>query len=111
MNVRKEDFPVVLQAYELVNNKETFIAEQVVNNQSDVDNFSARYTGKLIKAKQWTNTVNTTATNNTDTTILPAKRKKNNAVAIIITIIVLIIILLAIAYYTGWLQQYINVPE
>ena len=52
MDIRKEDFPVALQAYELRNKEEEFLAEQVVNTQAEADVFMTRFQGKLIKAHE-----------------------------------------------------------
>ena len=52
MDIRKEDLPATLQAFDLQDNKEVFLAEQVVNNQTEIAIFTTRYVGKLIKAKQ-----------------------------------------------------------
>ena len=109
MNVRKEDFPVVLQAYDLVDNKELFLAEQVVNNQADVDTFSARFAGKLIKAKQWatTDTARTASTVSTTTT----RRKSSSATTAIVIILIILIVLAVVGYYTGWIQENLNIGK
>jgi hypothetical protein len=102
MDVRKEDFPVVLQAYEIFDHKELFIAEQVVNNQTEVDTFTARYSGKLIKAKQWTD-----KNNNRPQTV--TRKSGTSATTIILIIVVILVILVAIGFATGWIQQHFNI--
>ena len=62
MDFRKEELPATIQAYDLVDNNEIFLAEQLVNNQSEIDLFTSRYAGKLIKAK----------------TVAPPQRPSNN---------------------------------
>ena len=39
MELRKEEFPVALQAYEVRGDHEDFLAEQVVNTQTEADKF------------------------------------------------------------------------
>jgi hypothetical protein len=99
MLLNKDQFPITIQAYELSGNKELFIAEQVVNSQSEVDTFSTRYAGKLIKAK--TATVNTDGTSTTTRHV----RRKSSVLPIVITILVVLAILIAIGFYTGWIQR------
>jgi uncharacterized protein HemX len=98
MEVRKDQFPVVIQAYEITGTKEVFIAEQIVNSQAEINVFSTRYTGKLIKARQLTSaeagqnkTVNKTSKSSTGT--------------ILLVIVVILVILFAVGLYTGWIQQ------
>ena len=56
MEVRNSDFPVVVQAYEPSNKQDVFIAEQVVNSQAEIDGFTLRFAGKLIKARSLSET-------------------------------------------------------
>jgi hypothetical protein len=102
MDVRKEDFPVVLQAYEIFDHKEIFIAEQVVNNQNEVDTFTKRYTGKLIKAKQW-------ADKNNATSKTVVRKTGPSPASIILIIVIILVILVAIGFATGWIQQHFNI--
>jgi hypothetical protein len=102
MDVRKEDFPVVLQAYEIFDHKELFVAEQVVNNQAEVDTFTKRYTGKLIKAKQWTD-----RDNNRPKTVI--RKTGPSPATIILIIVIILVILVAIGFATGWIQQHFNI--
>jgi len=108
MEVRKEDFPIVIQAYEMLDSKEIFVAEQVVNNQSDVNTFTARYAGKLIKAKQFSTVDTNRNTAATTTTTTTHTKKKNSAGTVILVLLLILIILAAIGFYTGWFQQHFN---
>lgn len=99
MILSKDQFPITIQAYEITDNKEFFIAEQVVSNQSEVDAFVSRYAGKVIKARAL-NAAETTTTTTTTTT-----RRKSNAGTIFLVILILLVILVAIGYYTGWIQR------
>lgn len=99
MEVRKDQFPVVIQAYEISGSRETFIAEQVVHNQSEINVFSTRYAGKLIKARQLTSAESGQLKNTSH------KRGKSPVGTIILVIVILLVILIAIGFYTGWIQQ------
>ncbi len=98
----KDQFPVVVQAYEISNNEEFFIAEQVVNNQTEADAFSTRYTGKLIKARA------VSAGENNLRQPLPQKRAVS-AGSVILIIVIILVILFAIGYYTGWVQTNLGI--
>ena len=102
MDLRKEDLPATIQAFELQDDKEIFIAEQVVNSQSEIETFTTRYTGKLIKAK----TVPISETNSYEN---PAYKKQRSSTGIIMIIIILIIIALVVyGFSTGWIQEKFN---
>ena len=103
MDLRNEDLPVTLQAFDLLDNKEIFIAEQVVNSQSDVDTFTKRYTGKLIKAKK---AAVSETTNSYGTTGVRKKKSSTNVVMVIILLILVALILYG--FSTGWIQEKLN---
>lgn len=104
MDLQKEDLPATLQAYELNDNKEIFLAEQVVNNQSEIELFTSRYAGKLIKAKALVTSDNRNSNGNTNT------KKRSSSTGIVALIIILIIVALVIyGFYTGWLQEKFNI--
>lgn len=98
MEVRKDQFPVVIQAYEITGTKEIFIAEQIVNSQAELNIFSTRYTGKLIKARQLT-----AAEAGQNKTV--RGKSKSSAGIILLVVIILLAILIAVGFYTGWIQQ------
>jgi hypothetical protein len=99
MDLRKEDLPATLQAFELQSGKEIFIAEQVVNSQSEVEAFTTRYTGKLIKAKK----ALVPESSRYAETAYPKKRSSTGLVMIIIVLI--IIALVIYGFSTGWIQE------
>lgn len=102
MDLTKEDMPATIQAFELLDNKEIFIAEQVVNSQSEIEAFTARYAGKLIKAK-------TTSINQTKQFGNSTYKKQRSSTGLIMMIIILIIITLVIyGFSTGWIQEKFN---
>lgn len=103
MDLSTKDLPATLQAYELHDNREIFLAEQVVNSQSDIDQFTSRYTGKLIKATQTVVKRDSSYVNNT----VQKRNSGMGALAIIITL--LLIALVIYGFYTGWIQQKLNI--
>lgn len=102
MDLTKEDLPATIQAFDLQDNKEIFIAEQVVNSQSEIEAFTNRYIGKLIKAKRVA-AVETSSYGN------PAYTKKRSSNGLVIIIFILIITALVIyGFSTGWIQEKLN---
>lgn len=99
MEISKDQFPVVVQAFEINGNKEFFVAEQVVNSQSEVETFSARYAGKVLKARA----LNSTEVGQHKTVY--SKTRKSPVGTILLIILIILIILIAIGYYTGWIQR------
>lgn len=99
MDLRKEELPATIQAYELVNDKEIFLAEQLVNSQSEIEAFTNRYAGKLIKAK----TVPPVENQKYENTVY---HKKNSSTGLVMVIIILILAALIIyGFSTGWIQE------
>ena len=108
MKLQKDQFPITIQAFELRGGSEFFIAEQVVNNQGDVDAFSNKYAGKIIKAKAVaTTSAHTTHTTNTTYAASAARthNRKSSSATVFIVILLLLAILIAIGFYTGWIQR------
>lgn len=97
MVINKDQFPVVVQAFEISDNKEFFVAEQVVASQAEADAFAIRYTGKVIKARAVTTTESST--------IKTRKQGGSKAVTYTIVIILILALLIAVGYYTGWIQR------
>lgn len=109
MELRKEDLPATIQAFELQNDKEIFIAEQVVNSQSEVETFSARYTGKLIKVKKFSGNETGTGNYTAPPAYATTHNKKSSSTGLIMIIIILIIVALVIyGFSTGWIQEKFN---
>jgi hypothetical protein len=101
MLLSKDQFPITVQAYEITDHKEYFIAEQVVHNQSEVDSFVTRYAGKVIKARPLTSAETTVARS--------SRRTSSSAGTIILVILIILAILVAIGLYTGWIQRTFNI--
>jgi hypothetical protein len=100
MNLRNEDLPATLQAFDLMDNKEIFLAEQVVGSQSEIDLFTNRYTGKLIKAKT------TLPVNENTSYAKPGYHTRYSSTGVLMAVIVLVVIVLVIyGCSTGWIQE------
>ncbi len=103
MELRKNDFPVALQAYDVRDNdRENFIAEQVVNTQAEADTFMTLYAGKLIKTRE----VRDVEQRRIGATTVTHKRRTGFPAWAILLLVLLIA--LAIAWYTGWLQRVVD---
>ena len=103
MNLTKEDLPATIQAFDLQEDKEIFIAEQVVNSQSEIELFTTRYAGKLIKAKKVPLSESHTYGN-------PVYKKQRSSTGLIMIIIILVIVVLVIyGFSTGWIQEKLNI--
>ena len=99
MEIKKEDLPVMLQAFELHDSTEIFVAEQLVHSQADVDKFTAMYAGKIIKASK-------EVVNSRNNGQVEATKKRNPATGFVMIVIILIVLALVIyGFATGWIQE------
>jgi len=98
MELRKEEFPVALQAYEVRGDHEDFVAEQVVNTQTEADKFMSLYTGRLIKTRE----VRPVETQRYAPAI---HRRRNGTTTAWLVFIILIVVLIAVGFATGWIQN------
>ena len=105
MEVRNSDFPVVVQAYEPSNKQDVFIAEQVVNSQAEVDGFTLRYAGKLIKARS----LNESEVQRQRHVASRRDGQSRTGSYLWIFILLLIVVLVGVGFYTGWIQRTFNV--
>lgn len=99
MDIHKNDLPATLQAFELLDNKEIFLAEQVVNNQAEIDVFTSRYAGKLIKAKT------TVSMDNRSSSATGTRGRSQSGIVATVIIILIILALVIYGFSTGWLQE------
>ena len=107
MRIRDEEFPVVVQAYDPSGSKDSFVAEQVVHTQMEIDNFTSRYAGLLIKARE---------VSDTETSSDPrigkrrtARTHSGSAVGWVLLLLVIIIGLVVWGFTTGWIQQHLGI--
>ena len=104
MRLRDEEFPVVVQAYDPTGPKDSFVAEQVVYSQVEIDNFTSRYAGLLIKARELSDT-ETTRDERVDRRRTVKRRRSGSAVGWVLFLLVVIIGLLVWGFASGWIQQ------
>ena len=102
MEIRKNEFPVVVQAYDNTSTDERFVAEQVVNNQTEIDHFTSLYAGKLIKAR----TLSDTELNRHTHPGSSARRSSSSGLYIFLFIIIALVV---IGFATGWIQRTFNI--
>jgi len=98
MELRKEEFPVALQAYEVRGDREDFLAEQVVNTQTEADNFMSMYAGRLIKTRE----VRPVETKHY---AHAAHRTRTGVATGWLIFIILLVVLIAVGFATGWIQN------
>jgi hypothetical protein len=101
MKVKDNQFPIALQAYNIKGGQEVFMAEQIVYTQAQVDAFTSKYAGSLIKTRLLT-----------DVELGKAKEdhkvyvKRRSSAGTILWILLLIIVVLAVVgFATGWIQR------
>ena len=98
MDIRREEFPVALQAYEVRGEQQDFVAEQVVNTQAEADKFMSLYTGRLIKTRE---------VRPVETRHYPVHKRKSNATLWMIVLLIIAVLLIA-GFATGWIQSMIG---
>jgi hypothetical protein len=105
MKVKENQFPIAVQAYNTKGGQELFVAEQIVYTQSQVDLFTSKHAGMLIKTRLLTDAELGKAT-------VEQKKyvKRRSSAASILWIIVLVIVVLVVAgFATGWIQQNLGI--
>ena len=105
MIVNDREFPVVVQAYQSSGNQELFVAEQVVNTQTEVDSFSSRYAGHVIKARMMSNAELTKDGQAARHRNQPRRRSGAAAWALILLVLVALVV---VGWTTGWIQKTFN---
>ena len=98
MELRKEEFPVALQAYEVRGDHEDFVAEQVVSTQTEADQFMSMYAGRLIKTREVRPVERPYVGHRTSAPVATAW----------LVFIILVIVLIAVGFATGWIQNLFN---
>jgi hypothetical protein len=103
MELRRDEFPIALQAYEVRGDHEEFVAEQVVNSQAEADKFMNLYAGRLIK----THEVRHLERDRYHAAALHHAHRRA-AIPAWVWVLAFLVILFVVAYATGWLQQIIE---
>lgn len=104
MDLRNEQLPATLQAFELEDNQEVFLAEQVVNSQAEIVNFTNRYSGKLIKAKL----AAPVSSNMRSGQANPVVKRKSSVNAVMVIVVLVLLALAIYGFSTGWIQDKLN---
>ncbi len=103
MVINDKEFPVVIQAYQPSASGELFVAEQMVRNQVEVDAFSSRYAGYVIKARVVKeNEMVPEYSNGNGTKRTAVHRRGIPAWAIFLLIVVVLVV---VGFTTGWIQR------
>lgn len=101
MKVKDNQFPIAVQAYNTKANQELFVAEQIVYTQSQVDAFTSKHAGMLIKTRLLTDTELGKAT-------VEHKRyvkRRSSAGSVFLIILLVLIVLAVVGFATGWIQR------
>ena len=106
MRLRDDEFPVVVQAYDPSGPKDAFVAEQVAYTQAEIDNFTSRYAGLLIKAREVSD-----VEEHTDARVgqRRTRSRSGSAVGWILFLLVVIIGLVVWGFTSGWIQQHFGI--
>jgi len=105
MVINEKEYPVVLQAFETSGDRDQFVAEQVVHNQWEADNFATRCSGLLIKVTKLLSNGNPTKRAYYKT---PTRPRSGSAAWIIVAL--LLIALVIAGFTTGWVQRTFHWP-
>jgi len=106
MIINKNEFPVMIQAYQPSATGELFIAEQLVNTQTEIDTFASMYAGYVIKARI------------VKADELTAERRVANSRRTIYRrglpvwsiVLLILVVLLVVGFTTGWIQKHVDIP-
>lgn len=101
MKVKDGQFPIAVQAYNTKGNQELFVAEQIVYTQVQVDAFTSKYAGHLIKTRLLTDLELGKATEEHKKFV----KRRSSAGTIFWIILLVIVALVVIGFATGWIQQ------
>jgi hypothetical protein len=104
MEIRREEFPVALQAYDVRGESEDFVAEQVVSSQGEADNFMSLYAGRLIKTRDL-KPVETRRYEHQGAAAVPHRRA---GVSPWLVFFLVLVILVIVGLATGWIQTMIG---
>lgn len=100
MRINDNEFPVVVQAFDTTDQEDRFVAEQVVSSQIEVDTFTNRYAGKLIKVK----VLNADELRQDNRNVV-TRRKTSSGAGVWILILLVIAALVIAGFATGWIQR------
>lgn len=106
MRIRDNEFPVVVQAYDTSDRQDRFVAEQVVSSQAEVDSFTTRYAGKLIKVRTMdADDVRRRDHEHVETKHVETKRRTSSGAGAWVLILLVLAALVIAGFATGWIQR------
>ncbi len=107
MVINDREFPVVIQAYQPSANGELFVAEQMVRNQVEVDAFSSRYAGYVIKARVVKENEMAPEYSNGTRTVDGTKRTAvhRRGIPVWAIFLLIVVLLVVVGFTTGWIQR------
>lgn len=108
MELRREEFPVALQAYEVRGDREEFVAEQVVSSQAEADNFMSIYAGRLIKTRDLRPVENRRFEGQRTAASVAVAPRRRAGISPWVVILLIIIALVVVGFATGWFQTLMN---
>jgi cobalamin biosynthesis Mg chelatase CobN len=100
MRINDNEFPVVVQAFDTTDSEDRFVAEQVVSNQTEIDSFTSRYAGKLIKVK----VMNADELKHDHRNVV-TRRKTSSGTGVWIFLLLVLAALVIAGFATGWIQR------
>ena len=101
MKVKDNQFPIAVQAYNTKSNQELFVAEQIVYTQAQVDTFTSKHAGMLIK----TRLLNDTELGKAHEEQKKYVKRRSSAASIFWIILLVLAVLVIIGFATGWIQE------
>jgi len=106
MVINEREYPVVVQAYQPSANGELFVAEQMVRNQAEVDSFSSRYAGYVIKARVVKeNEMVPEYSNGTKRTAMHRRGMPARGIPAWAILLLIVVVLVVVGFTTGWIQK------
>lgn len=101
MKVKENQFPIAVQAFNTKGGQELFVAEQIVYTQHQVDLFTSKHAGMLIKTRLLTDAELGKATIEQKKYV----KRRSSAAAVIGAILLILVILAVVGFATGWIQE------
>jgi hypothetical protein len=105
MKVKDNQFPIAVQAYNTKGGQELFVSEQIVYTQAQVDLFTSRHAGMLIKTRLLTDAELGKASVEQKKFV----KRRSSAASIVWVILLILVVLVVVGFATGWIQQNLGI--
>ena len=105
MVINEHEFPVVVQAYQPSGTGELFVAEQMVHNQAEADQFTSRYAGYVIKARVVSDNEIHRDGRAVDARAYKQPVRRRSGASAWAIVLLLLIALVVVGFTTGWIQR------